>query len=530
MYWADKLAKEIIESGKFKPYYVDDMKTLSGYPTIGSLKGPVFHDLIYKALRNAGADAKFTYVWNDFDPIDELSPEFKESMKDYLGFPLSIAPSPVEGYKTFGEYFAQDFKKVLDSLGIETEYLSSYQMYKEGKFDEVIKIALDNAEKIQDIYEEVAGSKKREVKWLPLQVVCENCGKLGTTKVHDWDGKTVAYKCETELVKWATGCSHEGRISPFGGNGKLPWKVDWPAHWKVLGITIEGAGKDHTSAGGSLDIARALCKAVFNYPEPFSPQYEFVLIGGKKMSTSKGLGLKARDAHEMLPPELIRFLFSRYDYNQQINFDPMGTMAIPDLFDEYDRCFVAYVSGGSEDFARAFEMSHIGAPPEKTKTFLPRFRDVANFVQQPGTDIYKKFSETKQSLLPSEIKGFELSEYEKKILDERIKYAKIWLEKFAPENLKMGLSENTGNNFKLSYEQKKYLVAVIDLINTDSDAEKLQTELYDLTKRQGINVKLGFQAIYQVLIGKDFGPKAGAFLRQYPKEKVIEKINKELAR
>src|SRR3990167_9043213 len=359
MYWADKLAKEIIESGKYRPFYVDDMKTPSGYPAISALKGPIFHDLIYKSLRHLGQTATTTFIINDFDVIDGLAPEFQEKFSKYMGFPLRTAPSPEEGFSSFGEYFAQDYKRVLKSLGVEAEFLSSYDMYTQGKFDEVIKIALDNADKIQDIYEEVSGSKKREIGWLPLQVICENCKKLGTTRVYEWDGENVSYKCEPELVKWATGCGHEGKVSPFGGNGKLPWRVDWPAHWKVIGVTIEGAGKDHTSAGGSLDTAKALCEAVFNYPEPFSPQYEFVLVGGKKMSTSKGLGLKARDAHEMLPPELIRFLFSRYDYNQQVNFDPQGTMAIPDLFDEYDRCFMAFVDNSNEDLARPFEMSHI---------------------------------------------------------------------------------------------------------------------------------------------------------------------------
>ena len=518
MYWADKLAKEIIESGKYRPFYVDDMKTPSGYPAISALKGPIFHDLIYKSLRHLGQTATTTFIINDFDVIDGLAPEFQEKFSKYMGFPLRTAPSPEEGFSSFGEYFAQDYKRVLKSLGVEAEFLSSYDMYTQGKFDEVIKIALDNADKIQNIYEEVSGSKNREIGWLPLQVICENCKKLGTTRVYEWDGENVSYKCEPELVKWATGCGHEGKVSPFGGNGKLPWRVDWPAHWKVLGITIEGAGKDHTSAGGSLDTAKALCKSVFNYPEPFSPQYEFVLVGGKKMSTSKGLGLKARDAHEMLPPELIRFLFSRYDYNQQVNFDPQGTMAIPDLFDEYDRCFTAFVDGQHEDLARAFELSHIGELPKKEKTFLARFRDVANFIQQPGVDVYKRFAE---------VKGSDLSEAEKGLLDIRIKYSRIWLEKFAPSDLKLGLSDKD-NNFELSEEQKKYLEEVIILINQDSDAEELQGKLYELTKTQGINPKSGFQAIYQVLIGKDFGPKAGAFLRQYPKEKVIEIIKKAI--
>lgn len=516
MYWADRVADEIIKSKKFKPYWVDDMKTLSGYPTVGSLKGPLFHDFIYKALKHAGKDAKFSYVWNDFDPIDELSPEIKVQMSKYLGFPLRAAPSPVKGYPSFGEYFAQDFKKVLDSLGIEAEYLSSWDMYHQGKFDEVIKIALDNSEKIQDIYEKVAGSKKREMGWLPLQVVCEKCGKLGTTRVHNWDGKTVGYTCEIEMVKWAKGCGHTGRISPFGGNGKLPWKVDWSAHWRVLGVTVEGAGKDHTSAGGSLDIARAICKEVFNYPEPFSPQYEFILIGGKKMSTSKGLGLKAREATGVLPEELIRFLFSRSDYNQQVNFDPLGTMAIPDLFDEYDRCYQSYIDGKDEDLARTFEMSQIDNLPPKEKTFLPRFRDIVNYIQMPNVDVLQKYEEVKSS---------KLSETEVNLINERIAYAKIWLEKYAPEDFSLQMTSGLPDEAKnLSEKQKEFLQKVIPLIEKEEDAEKLQLALYNLTKELLLDAKEAFAAIYIVMIGKQFGPKAAWFLLQYPKEKVIERL------
>lgn len=519
MYWADKVAKQIIDSGKFKPYLVDDMFTPSGFPHIGSLRGPIVHDLIYKALKSQNQDVKFTFVINDFDPIDGLPPSMEEEFTKYMGLPLRNAPSPVEGFTSFAAYFADDYKKSMKSLGVEPEFLSSWDMYHEGKFDPAIKLALDNAGKIQDIYEEVSGSKKRQAGWLPLQVICQNCGKVGTTRVFDWDGETVAYKCEPDLVKWAKGCDNEGRISPFGGNGKLPWKVDWPSHWLVIGVTIEGAGKDHSSAGGSRDIARELLKEIFKFDEPFNLPYEFFLIGGKKMASSKGLGLKARDLTELLPLELGRFLFCRADYRQQVNFDPINTMAIPDLFDEYDRCFQAFVSSTDPDFARAFEMSHIGKLPEKAKIFLPRFRDVVNFIQQPTVKLEEKFAE---------IKGSDLNPIEIEILNERVKYAKIWLDKFAPEDLKLSLSEDTKNNFQLSAEQKQYLKEVINLIEEDSDAEDLQAKLYELTKFQGINAKLGFQAIYQTLIGKDFGPKAGAFIRQYEKQEVIGKINQVL--
>lgn len=515
MYWADKVAKEIIESGKFKPYLVDDMFTPSGFPHIGSLRGPIVHDLIYKALKDQNQEVRFTFVINDFDPIDGLPPAMEEEFSKYMGLPLRKAPSPVDGFESFAAYFADDYKNSMKSLGIEPEFLSSWDMYHEGKFDEAIKLALDNANKIQDIYAEVSGSKKKEMNWLPLQIICENCGKVGTTRVHDWDGKTVAYKCEPELVKWAKGCDNEGRIPPFGGNGKLPWKVDWPSHWMVIGVTIEGAGKDHSSAGGSRDIARELVKEVFKIEEPFNLPYEFFLIGGKKMASSKGLGLKARELTELLPLELGRFLFCRADYKQQVNFDPNATMAIPDLFDEYDRCFTEYVGNTGSDFARAFELSHIGELPKKEKTFLPRFRDVANYIQQPSIDIHKKYLE---------IKGSDLNELEKDILDERIKYAKIWLEKFAPDDIKFSLSESSENNFQLSDEQKEYLKKSLNLINADLNADDLQTALYELTKEMGLNAKLGFQAIYQVLIGKDFGPRAGAFIRQYDKSEIIKKF------
>lgn len=516
MYWADKVAKEIIDSGKFKPYWVDDMKTLSGFPTVGSLRGPLVHDLVYKALIHKGVEAKFTYIFNDFDPIDGLSDDLKEEFTKFMGFPLKTAPSPKEGFASFADYFADDFSKVLKKLGVEAEYISSWEMYHEGKFDGVIKEALDNSEEIQNIYQEVSGSQKKEKGWLPFQVICENCGKLGTTRVYDWDGKTVAYKCEEDMVKWAKGCGHEARISPFGGNGKLPWKVDWPAHWKVIGVTIEGAGKDHASAGGSRDIASEICKRVFKYSEPYNLPYEFFLIGGKKMASSKGLGLKARELTDLLPAEVGRFLFCRTDYKQAVEFDPIGTMAIPDLFDEYDRCFRAYIDSSDETLARTFEMSQIGELPKKEPTFLPRFRDVVNLMQQATVDLQKKFEE---------IKGSSLNEEELHNLKEREKYARIWIEKYAPDEFKLGLSEEMPDKIKeLDQEQKEYLVEAIKLVESDLDAEELQTKLYELTKSLGINTKKAFSSLYISLIGKEFGPRAGAFLRQYPKEKVVERL------
>ena len=512
MHWADKIAEEIISSGFYKPYWVDDMKTPSGFSHIGSMLGPVIHSAIYRAMRDAGQSVKLTYVFNDFDPADEFPVILKDALEGHQGKALKMVPSPDPAFENLADYLADDLKKSIEYLGFEAEYISSWDLYHQGKFDEVIRVALDNSEKIQDIYQKVSGSAKKEAGWLPFQVICEECGKIGTTKVFGWDGEKVSYKCEPTLVTWAKGCGHEGKISPFGGTGKLPWKVDWAAHWKVIGVTIEGAGKDHASAGGSYDIAMTICEEVFNYPKPYKLPYEFILIGGKKMSSSKGVGLKAHDLVKILPAEVARFLFINSDIKSQSNFDPIGTMAIPDLFDAYDKAW--------EEVDRSFVLSQVKDDKTKQKKmFKPRFKDVANYLSQGLTEkeVLEKMEKTKNEKLDND---------EDKLLEERIKYAKAWLADYAPDEYHFNLTEEVPAIAKdLTSEQKDYLRKVTDLLGDISDANDLQLSLYNLSKEMNIKSSDAFAAIYTAFIGKTHGPRAGVMLAGFGKEKVVKRIN-----
>ena len=76
--------------------------------------------------------------------------------------------------------------------------------------------------------------------------------------------------------------------------------------------------------------------------------YEFFLVGGAKMSSSRGIGASARDMADLLPPEVLRFLMIRTKPNSPVNFcskenegtgDPGGIdeEAIVKLFNEFDR-------------------------------------------------------------------------------------------------------------------------------------------------------------------------------------------------
>lgn len=520
MFWADKIAKKIIDSGKYKPYLVDDMKTPSGRIHVGSLRGVVIHDLVYKALVDAKQKGEFTYVFDDHDPMDDL-PKYleKDKWSKYLGQPLFTIPSPNGEGENYAKYFADEFTQVFRSIGCRPKILWSSEFYKTGKMNEGIKICLDNAAKIRAIYEELY-HKVLPKEWFPFQVLCPKCGKESTTNVTAWDGENVSFSCKIDKVPWTNGCGFVGVSSPFSSKGKfagkLAWKVEWAVKWQVLGVTIEGAGKDHMSAGGSHDIAKLICERVINYQVPFPIPYEFFLIGGKKMSSSKGLGSSAREVSDILPPYLLRFLFTRTDYRQAIEFDPVSTMVIPDLFDEYDRAWQAYNNNSDEDLARTFELSQINEIPLKTKLFLPRFRDVANYIQLANIETTQKFEK---------LKGNKLTKEEKQILQERIKYAQIWIEKYAPQEYRWQMSLSLPIEAKkLTDKQQEFLKEVIKVIETQDNPEKLQLSLYQLSKTLNLPTKEAFASIYLTFLGKTYGPRAAWFLLQYPKDKVIKRL------
>lgn len=512
MFWADIAAEEIINSGKYKPYWVDDMKTPSGKIHVGSLRGVIVHDLVYKALLDAKVKAKYTYVFDSHDPMDSLPVYLpKEKYEKYLGMPLFKVPSPQKGFKNYAEYYAKDFIDVFMQLGCKPEVLWSTDLYESGKMNESIKQVLDKTEEVKKIYEELY-KKTLSKDWYPFQVYCTNCGKVSTTQVIDWDGKEVSFVCNVDRLNWTKGCSFKGKVSPFSSKGhiagKLPWKIEWAVKWKVIGITIEGAGKDHMSKGGSHDLASLICERIINYPVPYPIPYEFFLIGGKKMSSSKGVGTSASDILEILPLELARFLMVKAKLNQQINFDPYEKDTIPVLFDEYQKAADAYFNKDKEnkDLARVFELSKVGKEIKKPPKI--RFSVLAQWVQMPN--------------MQDEIKKEGLAEW--------VKYAKVWLEKYAPESEKFTIAKNVPDQIKhLSNEQKELLSKIEKELDKKWVAEDFQTEIYNIGKELGLNGKDTFAAIYLSILGIDHGPKAAWLILSLDKE-FIKKRFKEASK
>jgi lysyl-tRNA synthetase, class I len=208
--------------------------------------------------------------------------------------------------------------------------------------NEHIDLFLKNAHLVRESYLQVSKAQRAD-NWYPFQVICEKCQKIATTVTTDYNGTEVFYTCQPNATDWVKGCGHSGWISPFDGNGKLPWKVEWVAKWQVVGVTIEMAGKDHSQKGGSRDVANSISRKVLNKQPPMHSAYEFILINGTKMSSSKGVGASAKEVADLLPPELLRFLMLRTQPRTAINFSP-NYETTTRLFRDYDNLIDKYRS------------------------------------------------------------------------------------------------------------------------------------------------------------------------------------------
>lgn len=524
MIWVDREVKKIKELG-IKSHWVDDMKTPSGRIHVGALRGVVIHDLIYKVLLENEIDAKFTYIFDNFDVMDGLPTYLDKSVYEkYMGMPLCNIPSPDPKYKNFADCFASEFEHVFRKINCLPEVIYSADLYKSGKMDNVIKLALDKADVVRKIYLDISKAEKTD-DWFPFAPICDKCGKIGTTTVYKWDGENVYYRCEENKVEWAKGCGYEGKKSPYGGNGKLTWKLEWPGKWKALGITIEGGGKDHMSAGGSHDMAKHIVKDVYNYPLPYPLPYEWFVIGGKKMSSSKGVGTSAIEISQTLPADVLRFLIVRTPIDKVLDFNPEGD-TILNLFDDYDRCLSAYfdklenkLPEGKKgevmlDFARIAELSTVKKIPD-TRPYFCRFRTVISLIRSK-TDIKKYFE--------NQI-GRNLNTDEKDILEERTIYAKIYLDKYATPDAKVEFLDTLPQDLVLDTEQKVFLDSLKNNLREDMEREEIQNVFFNTSKEKNILPKMAFSSFYKVTIGQEKGPKVADLILDIGIKKVIERLS-----
>ncbi|MES3005596.1 MAG: lysine--tRNA ligase [Patescibacteria group bacterium] len=525
MYWADRITDEIVERYKDKvakgqPLVIRDEKTASGRVHVGSLRGVAIHGLISEVLTERGIPNKYLFEINDFDPMDGLPVYLDEAtFKPYLGKPLCDVPSPTgpNGHKAknFAEFYGEEFAGVIKEIGFTPEYYRSSDLYRTGKYNECIKLALEHADKIRQIYKRISGSVKAG-DWLPINVICENCGKVSTTFASVFDGEKVTYECRD--LSWTNGCGYTGSISPFDGRAKLPWKLEWAAKFKIIGVDVEGGGKDHSTKGGSRDIAEAISREIFNHEPPFNIPYEFFQVAGRKMSSSKGAGSASREIADLLPPEILRLLLLQKEPNRVIEFIPDGD-TVPILFDTYDKLAAGFFADEETDQTRLFKLIH--TPQDRVNiahSAMPRFSQIAYLAQMPHLDIEKEVEKINEK---------SLSDTDKVELEKRKKYARIWIDTYAPEDYKFEIKKEVPDAARnLSEIQKKSLAEVLNFVESSQalDGQAFHTALHDIKEKTGIAPKEFFEAMYFSILGKASGPKAGWFLSVMDRDFLIKRL------
>ncbi|MBI4363059.1 MAG: lysine--tRNA ligase, partial [Euryarchaeota archaeon] len=245
--WAQEEARRIL-AARGGPHTVATGVSPSGPIHIGNMREVFIADSVARALRQAGAPARLIYLADSYDPLRKVYPFLPREYEAHVGKPLSEIPDPEGCCPSYAEHFLRGLDVLRDLDIRESEPgptvapIRTDRLYKEGKYSDAIRTALDRRDDLARLIGEVS-SRQTPPGWSPFMPICHMCGRLTTTTVTGHDATRAAYTCA---------CGHTGH-APYAGGGKLGWRIDWPARWRLLGVTVEPFGKDIGAAGGSYD-------------------------------------------------------------------------------------------------------------------------------------------------------------------------------------------------------------------------------------------------------------------------------------
>jgi len=483
-HWADVIADDIIRAGR-RPVVSTGISP-SGQIHIGNMREVLTADAIFRALQTRGVDAHFNYVADNFDPLRKVYPFLDaEVYGPLVGQPLSEIPCPCGEHPSYSEHFLQPFLKSLDDLRVEVEVERSDQMYKSGRMTPYIVQALEARDRIAKILDELTG-KQVAKDWSPFNPLCPACGRISQAKVTGFDPRE-------QLVHYACECGSEGSV-PMAGGGKLAWRVDWPARWMMLGVTVEPFGKDHATRGGSYDTGARIVSEVFGGEAPFPIPYEWIRLKGRgDMSSSKGNVLAIDYILEVVPPEALRYLVIRERPNRTINFDP--GLPLLQLVDEIDDVNSRNRNERSVELSQAGGFRPVGIP----------FKHLVVVAQAARFDEDEVMSILDRS-------GY--AGADRQAVSSRLDHARRWLERFAPDDIRFAVCEELpAEAGQLSTEQRSFLSRLSEGLSSGMDGEGIHKLVYDLAGEfEGTKPAALFQAIYLSLLGKTRGPRAGSFI------------------
>ena len=487
MDWLKRIVDEIIEKRKGKAFVVASGLTTSGPAHLGTLSEFIYPYSIVKELRRRGYEAEYVFVADIMDAFDDIPQSLKdkeEELKKYLGRPLAEVPDPYGCHESYGEHFLAEFLELMDKFGIKPdEVLKASELYKEGWYDDYLRLFVKERDRVKKIMEETAMRKLPENWWGFIKPVCERCGRIDKTEVTGVEGDKIRYKCKA--------CGHEGVVDVKSHRWKLAWRLDWPSRQDFLGVDAEGGGVDHFTKGGSWDTAKRIHKEIFGKEPPVGFRYGFVLMNGKKMSKSKGIGA-LHEIMALLHPAVILYFILKHDIKENKNFKVEPKFLLM-LYEEYRR--VALGEDKDPKRRKAWELS--GA-----KVWKAGFADLLVYYQ-----IYRDWEKVK------ELTG------DSQAVEDLKEYVEEWIKRdFVPEEYKVEIKQG-----KVEDERGcEFLKRLAGRLNEEMDAVEIHNTIYEVAKEIGISAKDAFKYVYKALLDKDRGPRAGRLVKAIGVVRAIE--------
>ena len=501
--WASVAAEKIIATHPNQEIYTTAAGiSPSGVVHFGNFRDVVTAHLVREALKEKGKKARLIFSWDNFDRFRKVPAGIPESFIEHIGKPLSKIPDPLGELSSYAERFQKPFIEALEKLGIEIEYRDQTALYESGIYDERIFHALKEREKIADILLSFMSEKAKGEKgidpeeyrknYYPIALYSRFTGK-DITKVLSYDGGTkITYLC-VETGKEDTVDLSKEHIA------KLSWKIDWPMRWQHEGVIFEPGGHDHASPGGSFAVGSVIARKVFGYEPPLFVEYKFVGIQGlgSKMSGSKGNAISPLELLDIYEPEVLNWLYFRKSPDQ--SFELAFNTEIYRQYDEYDE-----------------EHKELKAIP---------FRQAVGFGQ-----VVQWNGDKLRTVL--EAMGLD---YAPESISKRLSLAKNWLTKYNPEEaIEIRNTINTEYASSMSQDEKDKIKRLYTELEKNQEASiaELEALVYEIPKSPSLSEeelkkeqRAFFKAVYNLIIGKDTGPRLGTFLWAVDRKKVLELLS-----
>ncbi|MDI5966682.1 lysine--tRNA ligase [Streptantibioticus silvisoli] len=510
----------------------------SGPIHLGNLREIMVPHLVADEIRRRGLECEHILSWDDFDRYRKVPAGYDPSFAQHIGKPLTSVPAP-EGseHATWSDHFKAPFRVALAQLGVEVTEISQTHEYTSGAYRDQILLAMRERARIdgvlgryrtrkktaevQDDEDADAGTAAAYYPYKPYCGVCER--DLTTVTAYDDETTELAYTCV---------CGHQDtvRLNAYD-HGKLVWKVDWPMRWAFKGVMFEPSGVDHQSPGSSFMVGQQLVREIFGAEPPVGPMYAFVGISGMaKMSSSKGGVPTAEDALRIMEPQLLRWLYARRQPKQAFNisFD----QEIQRTYDEWDaleRRVAAGEAGAVDTAVHARAAGPAAGPLPTTPRPLP-FRTLASVVDITTGDEEQTLRILRDFTTDSPVAS----------LDEtrpRLDKAEAWVTTHVEEDqrTRVRTAPDTEALDALDATDRAALKLLADGLAGNWSLDGLTSLVYAVPKIQAglepdakptpelkVAQRSFFALLYQLLVGRDTGPRLPTLLLAVGAQRVRE--------